>query len=437
MHLPNDLQEGIVNYYREHFTSSFIPGQSAVPVSGKVFDADELIRGVEAVLDGWWTEGEATKVFEQRFAQYLGRPFCALTNSGSSANLLAFSALTSAKLGERRLRPGDEVITVAAGFPTTVAPIIQNGCVPVFVDIDIATGNATLEALQEAQSAKTKAVMLAHTLGNPFPVEEVAQWCKDHGYWLIEDACDALGGTYNGKKLGTFGHVSTFSFYPAHHITMGEGGAVVSSDALLNKIIRSFRDWGRDCWCPPGHDNTCGIRFGWKLGDLPCGYDHKYIYSEFGYNLKVTDMQSAIGLAQLEKLEGFIQARKDNHRRLLEALADLDHVFRLPVALPKADPSWFGFLLSIRADAPFQRVELLQYLNEKKIATRLLFAGNMLKQPMFKHYQPPHRVVGSLTATDDVMQQAFWIGCFPGIHTEQIAYMSDVLHAFCKEKGLI
>lgn len=433
MSLSQPLQNAIHAHYAERFSAkAFEPGVTSIPPSGKVFDANELLSGVEAVLDGWWTEGECTRVFEEKFAAKLGRPFCAVVNSGSSANLLAFTALTSKKLGDRRVCPGDEVITVAAGFPTTVAPIIQNGCIPVFVDVDASTYNVSLELLEAARSTKTRAVMIAHTLGNPFLAQEIAEWCKKHKLWLIEDACDALGGTYKGQAIGTFGDLSTFSFYPAHHITMGEGGAVVTQDALLNKIVRSFRDWGRDCWCPPGHDNTCGIRFGWKLGQLPKGYDHKYMYSEFGYNLKVTDMQSAIGLAQLEKLPKFIEARKRNHAKLRELLKPVEHLLRLPTATPGSDPSWFGFVLSVLPTAPFARAELLHHLNEKKIGTRLLFAGNILKQPMFTNYQPPHRVVGNLSATDDVMNTTFWIGCYPGLAEPQLTFMAETIIGFCQ-----
>lgn len=436
MPLSPAFQDLVKAHAAEKFSpSTFVPGVSSIPPSGKVFDAAELMGGVEAVLDGWWTEGNFARAFEERFAQLLGRSFCALVNSGSSANLVAFAALTSHKLGERRIKPGDEVITVAAGFPTTIAPLIQYGCIPVFVDIDIATYNIRFEELEQARSDKTRAVMIAHTLGNPFPAKEIADWCKQHGYWLIEDTCDALGGTYQDQALGTFGDVATFSFYPAHHITMGEGGAVATNDAFLNKIIRSFRDWGRDCWCPPGHDNTCGIRFEWKLGGLPKGYDHKYIYSEFGYNLKVTDMQAAIGLAQLDKLPAFTEARKRNHAELCRLLEPVAHLIRLPKPTPGSDPSWFGFLISVMPNAPFTRAELLQRLNEKKIGTRLLFSGNILKQPMFMAYKPPHRVVGDLATTEEVLTQTFWVGCYPGLSSAHLTFMAETVIEFCRERG--
>ena len=434
--MPQDIRESISRYSRERFAPlPFIPGVTPIPASGKVFDEQEILGGVEAVLDGWWTEGKCVEAFEARFSTLLQRNFTALVNSGSSANLVAFSALTSWKLGDRRVKPGDEVITVAAGFPTTITPIIQNGCIPVFVDIDPHTYNVRLDLLEAARSEKTKAVMIAHTLGNPYPVREIAAWCKQHGLWLVEDTCDALGTTYDGQKTGTFGDLSTFSFYPAHHITMGEGGAVTTNDALLNKIVRSFRDWGRDCWCAPGKDNTCGIRFGWQLGNLPKGYDHKYTYSEFGYNVKLTDMQAAIGIAQLGKLESFTESRKRNHAYLRERLAPVAGVLQLPIPTPNADPSWFGFILSVRPDAPFTREELTERLNDRKIGTRLLFSGNFLKQPNMTHYAPPHRVAGVLETTDAVMKETFWVGCYPGLDEQRLAYVAQTILDFCQERS--
>lgn len=436
--IPQEIQDAVTRYAEKRFAPlPFVPGVTPVTVSGKTFDAAEMRLGVEAVLDGWWTEGHFTEEFEEAFSARLGRSFCALTNSGSSANLLAFSALTSHKLGDRRMVPGSEVITVAAGFPTTVAPIMQYGCIPVFVDVDPATYNVTLAHLEAARSSKTRAVMIAHTLGNPYPVREIAAWCKQHNLWLIEDTCDALGTQYDGQPVGTFGDLATFSFYPAHHITMGEGGAVVTSDAMLNKIVRSFRDWGRDCWCAPGKDNTCGIRFNWSLGNLPKGYDHKYTYSEFGYNLKVTDMQAAIGLAQLDKLDGFIDARRRNHAFLHAQLQPLASVLQLPVATEKADPSWFGFVITVNEQAPFTRDELTAFLNERKIATRLLFAGNLLKQPNMVAYAPPHRVAGALTATDRIMDRTFWVGCHPGLDEPRLTYIAESIKTFCESRGVV
>ncbi|MDO8584388.1 MAG: lipopolysaccharide biosynthesis protein RfbH [bacterium] len=414
---------------------AFIPGVTPVPPSGKSFDASECLAIVEAALDGWWTEGRFAKQFELDFARGLGRAHCATVNSGSSANLLALSALTSRRLGARQLKPGDEVITVAAGFPSTITPIVQNRCVPVFVDIDPFTYNINLKQLEAALSAKTKAVMIAHTLGNPFPATEVLEFCQAHGLWLIEDACDALGSFYQSKKVGTFGHISTFSFYPAHHITMGEGGALVTDDALLDKIIRSFRDWGRDCWCPPGKDNTCRCRFGWKMGTLPSGYDHKYIYSEAGYNLKLTDMQAALGLAQFQKLEAFGAARRANYKKLREGLRDCERFLQLPDPTPGSDPSWFGFLITVKKDAPFTRQEMVRYLDGRHIGTRNLFAGNMTRQPVFAGSEIVHRVVGGLEVSDEVMLRTFWIGCHPALTTEMLDYVIASINDFCATRG--
>lgn len=406
----------------------FVGGESVIPPSGKVLDASELKMMVEASLDGWLTTGRFNAAFEQRLAEYLGLPFVLTTNSGSSANLLAFSALTSPSLGERAIQPGDEVIGVAAGFPTTVNPILQFGAVPVFVDIDVATHNIDVTQLEAAISPKTKAIMLAHSLGNPFNLKAVKAVCEKYQLWLVEDNCDALGSRYDGQLTGTFGDIGTLSFYPAHHITMGEGGAVFTRHPALKKIIESFRDWGRDCYCAPGKDNTCQKRFCWKLGQLPEGYDHKYTYSHLGYNLKITDMQAACGLAQMDKLEGFIQARKDNFAYLADRLSACSEFFELPQATPGSDPSWFGFLLTLRPESGIRRVDLLNYLDQHKIGTRLLFAGNLTRQPYMagRHY----RVSGELRNTDLVMNQSFWIGVYPGLTQQMLDYACTQIETF-------
>ncbi|MFC5702974.1 lipopolysaccharide biosynthesis protein RfbH [Cohnella faecalis] len=403
----------------------FRPGLDPVPVSGKVFDAEELQLLVDASLDFWLTTGRYAAQFEKQFANAMGTRYALLTNSGSSANLLALSALTSPQWGERRLKPRDEVITAAAGFPTTVAPIVQNGCVPVFLDSHIPTYNLDASMLEKAVSERTKAIVVAHTLGNPFDLREVKRVADKYGLWLIEDCCDAVGAEYDGRKVGTFGDVATASFYPAHHITMGEGGAVLTSDPRMKKIVESFRDWGRDCWCDPGKDNTCGKRYGWQLGELPCGYDHKYTYSHIGYNLKVTDMQAAVGVAQLKKLPGFIQRRKDNFAFLREALAPLEDVLVLPEATPDSVPSWFGFPITVREISPISRNELVQFLEARKIGTRLLFAGNLLKQPAFRDISC--RVVGGLPNADRIMNGTFWIGVYPGLTDEMLAFAASSL----------
>lgn len=432
--MRKDLEEIIRQDYQERFPrKEFVPGETPVPVSGKVFDEQELLRMTEAVLEGWWTEGHMTKEFEEKLAQYLGVKFCTTVNSGSSANLVAFSALTSVLLGERRIRPGDEVITVAAGFPTTINPIVQNGCIPVFVDVELETLSIDVTKLEQALSPKTRAVMVAHTLGNPFNVEKVAAFCKEHNLWFIEDNCDGLGSEYDGKKTGSFGDISTLSFYPAHHITTAEGGAVFTRSALLNKIIRSFRDWGRDCWCATGKDNTCGTRFGWQLGTLPKGYDHKYTYSHVGYNLKMTEIQAACGLAQLEKLPTFVEKRKENYKLLREKLEKFSRYFSFVEAIEKSDPSWFGFLITVKDGAPFSREDFLQYLNEKKIATRLLFAGNITRQPYFVNYEVAYRKIGELKNSDKIMTDTFWIGTFPGITPEMIDWIEESFDAYVKK----
>lgn len=405
----------------------------SIPVSGKKFDENEILKMIEAVLDGWWTEGRFAKEFEGKLCNFLGRKYCQIVNSGSSANLLAISALTSFRLKSRRLKKGDEVITVAAGFPTTINPIIQNGLVPVFVDVELGTYNASIEDIKKAISKKTKAIFLAHTLGNVYDIGEVMKLAKKHKLWVIEDNCDALGSKFNGKYTGTFGHISTFSFYPAHHITMGEGGALTTDDPLLDKIIRSMRDWGRDCWCGTGQDNSCKNRFGWKLGKLPAGYDHKYIYSEIGYNLKVTDIQAALGSAQMDKLPQFIKKRKENFQYLYNSLKDLEKYFVLPQWHKKADVSWFGFPITIKKGVKFSRVDLLKYLDEKKIGTRLLFAGNIIKQPYFSNYKIKYRKVGALKNTDIVMNDTFWVGINPLVSREMLDYIIDCFDSFIKK----
>ncbi len=420
------LREQILELVREYHgvafpTREFIPNQSVVPVSGKVFDHIEMQHLVDSSLDFWLTTGRFAKQFEHEFAKWFGVRSCSLVNSGSSANLVALSALTSPQLGNRRLLPGDEVITAAEGFPTTVNPIVQNNLVPVFLDAHIPTYNIDTTYLEAAISSKTKAIMIAHTLGNPFNVAAVMETAKRHNLWVIEDTCDALGATYNGQKAGTFGDLATISFYPAHHITMGEGGAVLTNNPLLKKLVESFRDWGRDCWCEPGVDNTCGKRFDWQLGELPHGYDHKYTYSHIGYNLKLSDMQAAVGVAQLEKLDGFIAKRKENFNYLLEELRPLEQYLVLPEATPNSEPSWFGFPITVREDAPISRNTLVQHLEKQKIGTRLLFGGNLLRQPAYKDIV--HRVVGSSTETDRVMNQTFWIGVYPGLSRKMLDFI--------------
>jgi CDP-6-deoxy-D-xylo-4-hexulose-3-dehydrase len=429
--IKRQILDLVRSYYETAFAAEeFVPGDTAVPVSGKVFDGDEMANLVDSSLEFWLTTGRYADQFEQELAQYVGVRHASLCNSGSSANLLALSALTSPNLEERQLQPGDEVITVAAGFPTTVNPIIQNQLTPVFLDIDLRTHNIAVEHLEEAISPRTKAIMIAHSLGNPFDLDTVVEVANRHNLWLIEDNCDALGSKYNGRFTGTFGHLSTISFYPAHHITMGEGGVVLTNRPRLKKLVESFRDWGRDCWCAPGKDNTCGKRFEWQLGDLPYGYDHKYIYSHIGYNLKMTDMQAAVGLAQLKKLDGFIAARKRNWQQLYKGLQPFEEFLILPEPTPNSDPSWFGFLLTVRPEAPFSRNELIGCLEERKIATRLLFGGNLIRQPAYQHV--PYRVVGDLTNTDIVMNQTFWIGVFPGLTSEMIDYVISTFADFLR-----
>lgn len=421
---------GLVQQYADivYAPTSFVPGQSPVPVSGKVLGAPELQMMVEASLDGWLTTGRFNAMFEERLAKYLGVKHLITVNSGSSANLVAFSTLTSPRLGDRAIKAGDEVIGVAAGFPTTVNPILQFGAVPVFVDVDLATHNIDASKIEAAISPKTKAIMLAHSLGNPFNLEVVTALCKKYNLWLVEDCCDALGATYNGQLVGTFGDIATLSFYPAHHITMGEGGAVFTNNSELKQIAESFRDWGRDCYCPPGKDNTCNKRFCWKLGNLPEGYDHKYTYSHLGYNLKISDMQAACALAQLDRVDDFIAARKANFAYLKNRLQSCEEFLHLPEATPNSDPSWFGFPIILKENAGVRRVDLLSYLDQNKIGTRLLFAGNLTRQPYMigKNF----RVSGELTNTDVVMNQTFWLGVYPGLTEAHLDFVVEKLESF-------
>ncbi len=427
--LREEILELVTKYADEACKpNEFKAGESVIPPSGKVIAAEELRNMVDASLDGWLTAGRYNEAFEKRLASFLSVKHALTTNSGSSANLLAFAALTSPKLGERALKPGDEVITVAAGFPTTVNPILLYGMVPVFVDVHIPTYNIDPVQIEAAVSDRTKAIMIAHTLGNPFDLNKVIRIAKKYNLWVIEDCCDALGSTYSGQLVGTFGDISTVSFYPAHHITMGEGGAVFTNDGILTKIVESVRDWGRDCYCEPGKDNTCGKRFGWQLGGLPQGYDHKYTYSHLGFNLKISDMQAACALAQMDKLPGFIEKRKENFSYLKERLVSLEEFLILPEATQNSEPSWFGFPITLREDAPISRVDLLEYLDQCKIGTRLLFAGNLTRQPYFKNAS--YRISGELTSTDIIMNQTFWIGVFPGLSESELDYVSEKLEEY-------
>lgn len=412
----------------EYAPKEFVAGETIVPPSGKVLGANELKMMVEASLDGWLTTGRFNAAFEKRLGEYLGVPYVLTTTSGSSANLLALTALTSPKLGDRQLKPGDEVITVAAGFPTTVNPTIQNGLIPVFVDVDIPTYQIIPEMIEAAVTDKTKAIMVAHTLGNVFDLAEARRVADKYNLWLIEDCCDALGSTYDGKMVGQFGDIATVSFYPAHHITMGEGGAVFTKDKELRKLIESFRDWGRDCYCAPGCDNTCKKRFEQQLGSLPQGYDHKYTYSHLGYNLKITDMQAACGLAQMDSVEQFVEQRKVNFRYLKEGLASCEEFLILPEATENSDPSWFGFPITIKPESGIDRVELLKFMDQYKIGTRLLFAGNLTRQPYFKDVE--YRVVGELINTDIIMNHTFWIGVYPGLSTDHLDFIIEKFEEF-------
>lgn len=409
-------------------TATFRPGEDAVPVSGKVLGPEEFVSMVDACLDGWLTTGRFNEALEKRLAEFIGCSHVRTVNSGSSANLVAFAALTSPLLGDRALKKGDEVITVAAGFPTTVNPMLLYGMTPVFVDVQLGTYNIDVSQLEAAVSPRTRAIMLAHTLGNPFDLDAVMALARKHDLWVIEDCCDALGSTWRGQHVGTFGHIGTLSFYPAHHITMGEGGAVFTSDDTLVRAIESIRDWGRDCWCPPGRDNTCGRRFCWKLGDLPEGYDHKYVYSHLGYNLKISDMQAACGLAQMDRLPGFVEARRRNFDYLREKMAGLESYLILPEASSEAQPSWFGFPVTLKDAANINRVDLLRYLEQNRIGTRLLFAGNLTRQPYFANQT--YRCVGNLPNTDRVMRDTFWVGVFPGLEEAQLDFISQKIAEF-------
>lgn len=431
----DELRSQILALTAEYHASAFpkrdfTPGQTPVPVSGRVFDEHEIQSLVDSSLDFWLTTGRFAAQFEKEFARIMGIRHAILVNSGSSANLVALTTLTSHTLGERALKPGDEVITVAAGFPTTVNPIIQNNLVPVFIDVHVPTYNVNIEQLETALSEKTRAIMLAHTLGNPFNLAVVTEFAKQHDLWLVEDCCDAVGATYQGRNVGTFGQMATVSFYPAHHITMGEGGAVLTDTPALKKLAESFRDWGRDCWCEPGKDNTCGKRFEHQLGDLPYGYDHKYIYSHIGYNLKATDMQAAVGVAQLQKLPGFVQTRRENFYHLHKGLQDLQDFFILPEATPNSDPSWFGFPLAVRPGAGINRNQVVQFLESRKIGTRLLFGGNLTRQPAYKNI--PHRVAAPLDNSDFIMNNVFWLGVYPGLTNEMLDFVSESLHEVIK-----
>lgn len=433
---PEEIKQEIFALVKEYQKAStiectFIPGETVIPFARRVYDEKEMISLVDSSLDFWLTAGKYASEFEKKFADFLGLNHCLLVNSGSSANLLAMTALTSPLLGEKRLKPGDEVITVAAAFPTTVNPIVQNGLIPVFADIDLGTYNINAEQMEKALSKKTKAVFLAHTLANPFDVEAVTKFAQENNLFLVEDCCDAVGSTFNGQAVGTFGDLATVSFYPAHHMTMGEGGAVLANSGKLSRIVRSFRDWGRDCYCEPGHDNTCGKRFSQQHGTLPFGYDHKYVYSHIGYNLKITDLQAAIGVEQLKKLPGFIETRKRNFATLYERLQQYVQYLILPETYPKADPSWFAFPLTVKRDAPFAAKELVSFLENRKIMTRKLFAGNITRQPAYQNV--PYRIMGDLPNTDYVMENTFFIGVYPGLTPEMIDYVTGSFDDFFRE----
>lgn len=427
--LRHEILKTVEEYVKVAFPAeNFKPGKTAIPASGKVIGVAEIKNMVEAALDGWLTTGRFNDQFEKGLENFLGVKHVLTVNSGSSANLLALMALTSPKLGDRALQPGDEVISVAAAFPTTVNPILQYGAVPVFIDVDIPTYNIDVTRIERAISSKTKAIMIAHTLGNPFNLGVVMDLCKKYKLWLIEDCCDALGAKYQGRFVGTFGDIATISFYPAHHITMGEGGAVLTNDSKLKKIVESFRDWGRDCFCPPGKDNTCGKRFNWQLGDLPFGYDHKYTYSHLGYNMKITDMQAACGLAQLDSLENFINIRKKNYAYLRERLKNCEKFIELPETTKESDPSWFGFPITIREKSNFERRNLLTFLDENRIGTRLLFSGNILRQPYMRNKN--YRVEGDLVNTDRIMNDTFCVGLYPGLNESMLDFIGQKLEEF-------
>jgi len=424
--LRGRILELVAEYFQEAFpTTAFVPGITPIPIAGRVFDQSELKLLTDSALDFWLTSGRFAEQFEREFARFIGVRCATLVNSGSSANLLALSALTSPRLEERRLQPGDEIISVAAGFPTTVNPVVQNGLVPVFVDIQVPTYNIDPSQLEAALSEKTRGIALAHTLGNPFDVAAVMAFARKHNLWLIEDCCDAVGSRYRDQNVGTFGDLATTSFYPAHHITMGEGGCVLTAKPLLKTLVESFRDWGRDCWCAPGKENTCGTRFAAQHGDLPYGYDHKYTYSHIGYNLKLTDMQAAVGIAQLQKLPSFIETRKRNFQTLKNGLQSLAEFFVLPEATPDSDPSWFGFPLLVRPEAPFSRNEFVHFLEGRKIATRLLFGGNLTRQPAYRNVR--YRTAVPLPNSDLVMNQLLWIGVYPGLSPAMLDYMLETI----------
>jgi len=426
--INDDLKSSLEGVIENNIKKEIIPGEDYIPVTGKVIDSSDLLYGVDATLDGWLTTGRYANQFESDLTEYIGCKKSILVNSGSSANLTAFYALTSPSLGKRAIQKGDEVITVAAGFPTTINPLIQFGCIPVFVDIDIPTYNIDVNQIEAAISPKTKAIMIAHALGNPFNLKIVKEIAEKYKLWLIEDDCDSLGATYDGQKTGSFGDLATLSFYPAHHITMGEGGAVLINNRRLQMSALSFRDWGRDCYCETGCDNTCNKRYEWKLGDLPEGYDHKYIYSHIGFNLKVTDMQAAIGLSQLSKVDQFVAKRRENHKILYDLIKPLEEYFILPEKTPNSDPSWFGFMLTVRDPKRIDRNKLVRHLEQKKIGTRLFFGGNMIKQPAYKNIEK--RIVGSLENSDKAMNDSFWIGVWPGLGKEHLEYVFEVLNKY-------
>lgn len=430
--LSNEIQKLVWEHYKTHFTNKkFVPGKDVVRYAGRVFDEKELLKLIESSLDFWLTEGRFAEEFAEKISDFLGVNNVLLTNSGSSSNLIAFASLTSKKLGNKKLNFGDEIIAVAAGFPSTISPIVQYDMIPVFVDVDLKTYNINIDMLKKAITPKTRAIFLAHTLGNPYKIDEIIALCKKHDLWFIEDNCDAFGSKYQDKYTGTFGHISTMSFYPAHHITTGEGGAVVTNDEELAKIIKSFRDWGRDCYCNSGENNTCGKRFSQQFGTLPFGYDHKYVYSEIGYNLKMTDMQAAIGSAQMDKFEMFCNKRKENFKRYQAMFSKYEKYIILPEATPNSDPAWFSYIVTVKENAPFKRDELVKHLNDALIETRYLFAGNMTKQPCFSGVK--YKIADNLNNTDYIMNNTFFLGTYPGITDEMFSYMENVVSEFMKK----